>query len=147
MSINISKYITEVEKLMFIVIRSANDKNLRGVVDESDIKKILLNGVYELSKVLAAEIYNEIKEKEGNSYPANSNEMNLMAMGVIFSAWASWVFKAKSEDRNRNVESRNQARCVSNYVKSIIVNAVTVGWKIGVNNKRPENTQEYIQIT
>lgn len=41
MSINISNYITEVEKLMLIVIRSANEKNLRGFVDESDIKKIL----------------------------------------------------------------------------------------------------------
>ena len=147
MSINISKYITEVEKLMTQVIQFANDKKLEvGSVHESDIIKILLSGAYELSKVLATEIYKEIKEKEGISYPANSNEMNLMAMGVIFSAWTSWIFKAKSEDINRNVESRNQARCVSNYVKSIIENAITGGWKIGVDNKRPENTFEYINI-
>ena len=145
MSINISNYITEVEKLMLIVIQSGNEKN-QGFADESDIKKILLNGVYELSKVLATEIYNEIKEKEGNSYPANSNEMNLMATGIIFSAWASWIFKAKSEDENRNGELRNQARCVSNYVQSIFENAITVGWIIGVNKKRPENTKEYIHI-
>jgi hypothetical protein len=69
MSINISKYVTEVEKSMSKVIQSANDKNYReGTFDELDIKKILLNDVYELSKVLATEIYNEIKEKEGNSY-------------------------------------------------------------------------------
>lgn len=61
--------------------------------------------------------------------------MYCLAMGVIFSAWTSWIFKAKSEDINRNVNLRNQARCVSNYVKSIIENAITVGWEIGVNNK------------
>ena len=67
MSINISKYITEVEKLMSEVIRSANDKNLRiETVDDSDIINKLLNGTYQLSKELGTEIYNEIKEKEGN---------------------------------------------------------------------------------
>ena len=141
MSINISKYITEVEKSMSKIIQSVNDKN-PNYVYESEIKKILLNDVYELAKVLAREIYNEIKEKEGNSYCADSNEMYLMAMGIIFSAWASWIFKAKSEDINRDMNSREQARCVSNYVISIIENAITVGLEIGVNNKRPEKYKD-----
>ena len=64
-----------------------------------------------MAKVLAREIYNELKEKEGNSYCADSNEMYLMAMGIIFSAWASWIFKAKSEEINRDMNSRAGKMC------------------------------------
>ena len=40
------------------------------------------------------------------------------------------------------MNSREQARCVSNYVISIIENAITVGLEIGVNNKRPEKYKD-----
>lgn len=147
MSINISYYISEVEKLMTDVIKTSAKKNVpEGKVDELDIKTILLNGVYELSKKMCMEIHQEIVKKEGYSWSDKSNEMRLMSMGVIFCSWASWVFKAKSEDAKRNHDSINQAACVNKYLKSIIDNAIIKGIVIGEHNKRPENTQEYMNI-
>ena len=67
-------------------------------------------------------------------------------MGVIFSSWSGWVFKAKSEHPNRDTESREQAKVVSKYVETMIVNAIRGGQNIGKNNGQPEGRNEPIGI-
>ncbi|MGH9982863.1 MAG: hypothetical protein ACRD8W_02775 [Nitrososphaeraceae archaeon] len=85
-------------------------------------------------------------QKEGISYDYDSNEMDLLALGIIFSAWSSWIFKAKSEDASREEGSREQAKAVSKYVESMIVNAIRGGQNISKDNGQPEGKSELIDI-
>jgi hypothetical protein len=112
-------------------------------VDQLDI---LLDGALSLATNLEREIYNEVLHKEGRSYDYDSNEMDLLALGLIFSSWSSWIFKAKSEDPSRDAESREQAKAVSKYIESMIVNAIRGGQNIGKNNGQPEGSNEPICI-
>ena len=72
--------------------------------------------------------------------------MNLLAMGAILSAWSGWVFKSKSEDRNRDEASREQSAAVSKYTERLIRNAVIGGQKIGEGGGRPEGKSLFVKI-
>ena len=85
-------------------------------------------------------------QKEGKSYDYDSNEMDLLALGVIFSSWSGWIFKAKSEDPSRELESREQAKAVSKYVESMIMNAIRGGQNIGKDNGSPDGKSQPIDI-
>jgi hypothetical protein len=50
------------------------------------------------------------------------------------------------EDPSRETESREQAKAVSKYVESMIVNAIRGGQNIGKNNGQPEGRNEQIGI-
>jgi len=52
---------------------------------------ILLDGALSLATNLERDIYNEVLQKEGKSYDYDSNEMDLLALGVIFSSWSGWI--------------------------------------------------------
>ena len=72
------------------------------------------------AKMLEEEIYREVKQRENRSYDYCSNEMNLLALAAILAEQSGWVFKSKSEDKNRETESREQAAVVNKYIESFI---------------------------
>ena len=146
MTIDIVYYISEIERLMSKVFESAKEKGTIGGVYPEDQVNILLAGALEAAKQLEKQIYDEVKLKEGRSYGVPSNEMQLLALALMWSAYAGWVFKAKSEDLGRVEESRKGAAAVSKYVETLIVNAIRGGQKIGKDNGRPEGKKEPIDI-
>ena len=75
------------------------------------------------------------------------NCWRLLAFALIWSAYAGWIFKAKSEDPSRQDESRKQAEAVSKYIETMIVNGIRGGRKIGKGSGRPEGRKESIEIT
>ena len=146
MTINIAPYLAEIQKLMGIVLKRAKSSGVTDGILRVDQLDILLDGALSLATNLEREIYNEVLYIEGRSYDYDSNEMDLLALGLIFSSWSSWIFKAKSEDPSRDLESREQAKAVSKYVESMIVNAIRGGQNIGKNNGQPEGRNEPIGI-
>lgn len=146
MTIDIAHYVSKIECLMGIAIDRAKEVGKHGEILPEDQKNILLAGALTSAKQLEEEIYNEVKKKEGRSYDTHSNEMQLLAFALMWSAYAGWIFKAKSEDPNRQEESRKQAEAVSKYVEIMIVNAIRGGQKIGKDNGRPEGKKEEIDI-
>lgn len=146
MTIDIAPYLAEIQKLMDIVLERAKSSGVTNGILRVDQLDILLDGALSLATDLEKDIYNEVLHKEGRSYDYDSNEMDLLALGVIFSSWSGWIFKAKSEDPNRDAESREQAKAVSKYVESMIANAIRGGQNIGKNNGQPEGRNELIDI-
>jgi hypothetical protein len=146
MTIDIAPYIAEIQKLMGIVLARAKSSGVVNGILGVDQADILLAGALNAATILERNIYNEIISKEGISYNSDSNEMDLLALGLILSAWSAWVFKAKSEDSNREAGSREQAKAVSKYVETMIVNAIRGGQNIGIANGQPEGRSELINI-
>lgn len=146
MTIDIAYYVSKIQDLMGIVINRAEEAGYKYALVPADQKDILLVGALTIARKLEEEIYNDVKEKEGQSYGVPSNEMQLLAFAVILSAWSGWVFKAKSEDPNRPEESRELAKTVSKYVETMIVNAIKGGQNIGKGSGRPEGKKEPINI-
>jgi hypothetical protein len=145
-TIDIAPYIAEIQKLMGIVSERAKSSGVTNGILRVDQLDILLDGALSLATNLERDIYKEVLRKEGKSYDYDSNEMDLLALGVIFSSWSSWIFKAKSEDPSREAESREQAKAVSKYIESMIVNAIRGGQNIGKDNGSPEGKSEPINI-
>jgi hypothetical protein len=141
MTIDIAYYISKIECLMGIVLDRAKESGINNAILPDDQKNILLAGVLTAAKKLEEEIYNEVKEKEGRSYDFPSNEMQLLAFAIIWSAYSGWVFKAKSDDPQRQDESRKQAEAVSKHVEAMIVNAIRGGQNIGNAGGRPEGKE------
>jgi hypothetical protein len=146
MTIDIAPYLAEIQKLMGIVLERAKSSGVTNGILRVDQLDILLDGALSLATSLERDIYNEVLQKEGNSYDYDSNEMDLLALGIIFSSWSGWIFKAKSEDPSREEGSREQAKAVSKYVESMIVNAIRGGQNIGKDNGQPEGKRELIDI-
>jgi len=146
MTIDIAPYLAEIQKLMGIVLERAKSSGVTNGILRVDQLDILLDGALSLATDLERDIYNEVLHKEGRSYHYDSNEMDLLALGIIFSSWSGWIFQAKSEDPSRDAESREQAKAVSKYVESMIVNAIRGGQNIGKNNGQPEERSEPIGI-
>lgn len=71
----------------------------------------------------------------------------MLGAATILSAWSAWIFKAKSEDKTRQTESRNSALAVNKHVESLITNAIEAGVEIGKNNGQPNEIEKYIDIT
>jgi hypothetical protein len=146
MTIDIAPYLAEIQKLMGIALERAKSSGVNNGILRVDQLDILLDGALSLATSLERDIYNEVLQKEGKSYDYDSNEMDLLALGVIFSSWSGWIFKAKSEDPSRDAESREQAKAVSKYVESMMVNAIRGGQNIGKDNGQPEGKSELIDI-
>jgi hypothetical protein len=146
MTIDIAPYLAEIQKLMGIVSERAKSSGVINGILRVDQLDILLDGALSLATNLERDIYKEVLRKEGKSYDYDSNEMDLLALGVIFSSWSGWIFKAKSEDPSREAESREQAKAVSKYIESMIVNAIRGGQNIGKDNGSPEGKSEPINI-
>ena len=146
MSIDIAPYLAEMQKLMVIVSERAKSSGVSNGILRVDQLDILLDGALSLATNLERDIYNEVLQKEGKSYDYDSNEMDLLALGVIFSSWSGWIFKAKSEDPSRELESREQAKAVSKYVESMIMNAIRGGQNIGKDNGDPDGKSQPIDI-
>lgn len=107
---------------------------------------ILLKGAMTLAKGLEEEIYREVKQREGKSYDYGSNEMNLLALAAILACWSGWVFKSKSEDQKRALDSREQAAAINKYVESFIRNAINAGQRMGEGGGTPEGRSQLIEI-
>jgi hypothetical protein len=146
MAVDIAPYIAEIQRLMGIVLARAKSSGVANGILGVDQADILLAGALNAAIILEKNIYKEIISKEGRSYDSDSNEMDLLALGLILSAWSAWVFKAKSEDPGRGPESREQAKVVSKYIETMIVNAIRGGQNIGENNGQPEGRNELISI-
>jgi|SRR5215831_2684886 len=148
MGIDIAYYITKIEEIIRESCESSSKQGLQtGEIGYQQIKEILLPQIHVLAQQLEKELYNEVCVREGVSYNAGSNEMNLLCLAVILSAWCSWCFKAKSDDINRELASRRQAAAVENYIGSVIDNAVYAGKRIGRGNGRPEGRSLVIDLT
>lgn len=124
MAVDIAPYIAEIQRLMGIVLARAKSSGVTNGILGVDQADILLAGALNAAIILEKNIYKEIISKEGRSYDSDSNEMDLLALGLILSAWSAWVFKAKSEDPGKGPESREQAKAVSKYIETMIVNAI-----------------------
>jgi hypothetical protein len=146
MAVDIAPYIAEIQRLMGIVLARAKSSGVANGILGVDQADILLAGALNAAIILEKNIYKEIISKEGRSYDSDSNEMDLLALGLILSAWSAWVFKAKSEDPGRGPESREQAKAVSKYIETMIVNAIRGGQNIGKNNGQPEGRNELVGI-
>ena len=146
MAVDIAPYIAEIQRLMGIVLARAKSSGVANGILGVDQADILLAGALNAAIILEKNIYKEIISKEGRSYDSDSNEMDLLALGLILSAWSAWVFKAKSEDPGRGPESREQAKAVSKYIETMIVNAIKGGQNIGKNNGQPEGRNELVGI-
>ena len=146
MTIDIAPYLAEMQKLMGIVSERAISSGVSNGILRVDQLDILLDGALSLATNLERDIYNEVLQKEGKSYDYDSNEMDLLALGVIFSSWSGWIFKAKSEDPSRELESREQAKAVSKYVESMTMNAIRGGQNIGKDNGSPDGKSQPIDI-
>jgi hypothetical protein len=146
MAVDIAPYIAEIQGLMGIVLARAKSSGVANGILGVDQADILLAGALNAAIILEKNIYKEIISKEGRSYDSDSNEMDLLALGLILSAWSAWVFKAKSEDSGRGPESREQAKAVSKYIETMIVNAIRGGQNIGKNNGQPEGRNELVGI-
>lgn len=147
MTIDIASYLTEIERLMGVALEESK-KNL-GSVDQiraEDQLNILLSGAYTAAKRFEMEIYNDIMQREHTCYDYKSNEMDLLSLAIILSAWAAWLFKSKSEDPKREQSLRKQAEAVSKYVESMTTNAIRGAQNIGINGGRPEGKSEPIRI-
>jgi hypothetical protein len=134
------------QKLMGIVSERTKSSGVSNGILRVDQLDILLDGALSLATNLERDIYNEVLQKEGKSYDYDSNEMDLLALGVIFSSWSGWIFKAKSEDPSKELESREQAKAVSKYVESMIMNAIRGGQNIGKDNGGPDGKSQPIDI-
>lgn len=148
MAVDIAPYIAEIQRLMGIVLARAKSSGVANGILGVDQADILLAGALNAAIILEKNIYKEIILKEGRSYDSDSNEMDLLALalGLILSAWSAWVFKAKSEDPGKGPESREQAKAVSKYIETMIVNAIRGGQNIGKNNGQPEGRNELVGI-
>jgi hypothetical protein len=146
MAVDIAPYIAELQRLMGIVLARAKSSGVTNGILGVDQADILLAGALNAAIILEKNIYKEIISKEGRSYDSDSNEMDLLALGLILSAWSAWVFKAKSEDPGKGPESREQAKAVSKYIETMIVNAIRGGQNIGKNNGQPEGRNELVGI-
>jgi hypothetical protein len=146
MAVDIAPYIAEIQRLMGIVLARAKSSGVTNGILGVDQADILLAGALNAAIILEKNIYKEIISKEGRSYDSDSNEMDLLALGLILSAWSAWVFKAKSEDPGKGPESREQAKAVSKYIETMIVNAIRGGQNIGKNNGQPEGRNELVGI-
>ena len=101
LAIDIAYYISQIELQMAATIkRSESRLKEKGRVLEEDRLNILLRGAMMIAKRLEEEIYHEVKEREHKSYNYCSNEINILALATLLSAWSSWVFKSKSDDKN-----------------------------------------------
>jgi hypothetical protein len=131
---------------MGIVSERAKSSGVSKGILRVDQLDILLDGALSLATNLERDIYNEVLQKEGKSYDYDSNEMDLLTLGVIFLSWSGWIFKAKSEDPSRELESREQAKAVSKYVELMIMNAIRGGQNIGKDNGSPDGKSQPIDI-
>ena len=72
--------------------------------------------------------------------------LTLVALATILAAWSGWLFKSKSEDKNRQTESREQAAAVNKYIESFIRNSINAGQRIGEGGGTPDGRTEFIEI-
>jgi hypothetical protein len=119
---------------------------LHGQIDIDSIFRILLPGIHAIAEKLERDLYQELKEIEGDPWLPNSNEMNLFAFAVMLSSWSAWCFKSKSEDPNRQEQSRSQAAAVSKHLESIITKAIQAGERIGQKGGRPDKRTELLLL-
>jgi hypothetical protein len=147
-AINIACYVQQIQLLTSIAL-SESEKRLHRTDQLSDEARlnILTRGVMTLAKGLEEEIYREVKQRENTSYSYGSNEMNMFAMAAILAAWSGWVFKSKSEDPNRAVESREQAAAINKYTGSFILNAIIAGQRMGEGGGIPEGKSQLIEVS
>jgi hypothetical protein len=146
LAINIACYIQQIELLTRLAINDS-EKELHKTGQLTDKSRLdMLNGAMSLARGLEQEIYHEVNQIENKSYDYGSNEMNLLSLSVILACWSAWVFKSKSEDPNRAIESREQAAAVSKYIEPFIRNAISAGQQMGNGGGRPEGKSQLIEI-
>lgn len=147
MPIDIAYYIQQVQIQTAATIKESETKlKEKGKLLDEDRINILLKGAMTTAKALEQEIYREVKQRENKSYDYCSNEMNLVALATILAAWSGWLFKSKSEDKNRQTESREQAAAVNKYIESFIRNSINAGQRIGEGGGTPDGRTEFIEI-
>jgi len=145
--IDIAYYIQQVQIQTAATIKESETKlKEKGKLLDEDRINILLKGAMTTAKALEQEIYREVKQRENKSYDYCSNEMNLVALATILAAWSGWLFKSKSEDKNRQTESREQAAAVNKYIESFIRNSINAGQRIGEGGGTPDGRTEFIEI-
>jgi hypothetical protein len=146
--IDIGYYIQQIRLRTLATIKEPESKlSEKGKLLDEDRIDILIRGAMMTVKALEEEIYREVKQKENKSYDYCSNEMNLFALATTLVSWSSWVFKSKSEDKNREIESRDKATAVNEYIQSFIRNSIDAGQRIGEGGGIPERRRELIEIT
>ena len=147
MPIDIAYYIQQVQIQTAATIKESETKlKEKGKLLDEDRINILLKGAMTTAKALEQEIYREVKQRENKSYDYCSNEMNLVALATILAAWSGWLFKSKSDDKNRQTESREQAAAVNKYIESFIRNSINAGQRIGEGGGTPDGRTEFIEI-
>lgn len=147
MPIDIAYYIQQVQIQTAATIKESETKlKEKGKLLDEDRINILIKGAMTTAKALEQEIYREVKQRENKSYDYCSNEMNLVALATILAAWSGWLFKSKSEDKNRQTESREQAAAVNKYIESFIRNSINAGQRIGEGGGTPDGRTEFIEI-
>ena len=145
--IDIAYYIQQIQIQTASAIKESENKlKEKGKLLDIDRINILLSGAATTAKALEEEIYREVKQREKKAYDFCCNEMNLLALATILAAWSGWVFKSKSEDESRQIESREQAAAVSKYIESFIRNSINAGQRIGEGGKTPEGRSEFIEL-
>jgi hypothetical protein len=147
MAIDIAYYISEIERGLGKAQAASKDMGISGGILHEHIINILLPICHTAALKLEKEIFSTVSSMEGESWPAEANELNLLAFGTILTAWASWCFKAKSDDPNRDPLTRRQAAVVDKYIKTMINNAINAGRTIGTDNGRPEGREELIGVS
>ena len=143
MPIDIGYYIQQIQLCTPATIKEPESKlSEKGKLLDEDRIDILIRGAMMTVKALEEEIYRSKTE----SYDYCSNEMNLFALATTLVSWSSWVFKSKSEDKNREIKSRDKATAVNEYIQSFIRNSIDAGQRIGEGGGIPERRRELIDV-
>lgn len=128
--IRIAEYIKGLQDAVAKAINAADNEFHRVLIEEGE----------ELVKQLANELY----AKEGINYPT-SNECLATARTMLWTAWTSWMWTAKSErDQSGEPEDINAKR-VKPIFEILMKQAKEVGNKIGAKGRIPEKFIEESQ--
>ncbi len=121
--IRIAEYIKGLQEAVAKAINAADNEFHRVLIEESE----------GLVEQLATELY----ANEGINYPT-SNERLATARTMLWMAWTSWMWTAKSErDQSGEPEDINAKR-IKPIFETLMKQANEVGKKIGAKGRIPE---------
>ena len=120
----VARYLAKMEEATETVKQAALDSFMSRLVQETER--------------IVAEFQSELTSR-GLSYPT-LNEPRATSRAVLWSAWISWLWTAKSEGREGRDYAAQSSRPV---VENLLDNAIQAGRAIGIKGHRPEHFVEF----
>ncbi len=120
----VARYLVKMEGAMETATQSAPDAFLSTLLQETE--------------KIAAEFESELASR-GLSYPT-PNERRATSRAMLWSAWISWLWAAKSEGREGRDHAAQSSRPIA---EKLLDDAIQAGRAVGIKGHRPEQFVEF----